>query len=188
MTGEKTQKGSGLIGWALFVLGFAGALFVGWIVFPQLLFSTKYQPINYNHAIHQEEAGMSCEDCHYFREDGTYAGKPKLSACAECHSEPQGETEDEAKLVAEFVEPEKEIPWISYSKQPDNVFFSHAAHVKMAEMECTDCHRSVEGQTKAPPVKINRLTGYPNEIMKMYVCEDCHARENVSNACDVCHH
>jgi hypothetical protein len=23
--------------------------------------------------------------------------------------------------------------------------------------------------------------------MKMYVCEDCHARENVSNACDVCH-
>jgi hypothetical protein len=23
--------------------------------------------------------------------------------------------------------------------------------------------------------------------MKMYVCEDCHVRENVSNACDVCH-
>jgi hypothetical protein len=23
--------------------------------------------------------------------------------------------------------------------------------------------------------------------MKMYVCEDCHAQENVSNACDVCH-
>jgi hypothetical protein len=85
------------------------------------------------------------------------------------------------------VEPEKEIPWISYSRQPDNVFFSHAAHVKMAEMECTHCHRDVSGETKAPPVKINRLTGYPNEVMKMYVCEDCHARENVSNACDVCH-
>jgi hypothetical protein len=23
--------------------------------------------------------------------------------------------------------------------------------------------------------------------MKMYVCEDCHARENVPNGCDVCH-
>ena len=130
---------------------------------------------------------MSCEDCHYFRDDGTYAGKPQLAACVECHEEPQGETESEAMLVSEFVEPEKEIPWISYSRQPDNVFFSHAAHVKMAEMECTDCHRDVEQETEAPPVKINRLTGYPNEIMKMYVCEDCHAREHVSNSCDVCH-
>jgi hypothetical protein len=90
-------------------------------------------------------------------------------------------------LVSEFVKPEKEIPWVSYSRQPDNVFFSHAAHVKMAEMECTDCHRDVKEETEAPPVKINRLTGYPNEIMKMYVCEDCHAREQVSNSCDVCH-
>jgi hypothetical protein len=187
MTAENKQQNSGLLGWVLFVLGLSGGLFVGWIVFPQLLYSTKYQPINYNHAIHQEEAGMSCEDCHYFREDGTYAGKPSLAACAECHAEPQGETEDEAKLVSEYVEPEKEIPWISYSRQPDNVFFSHAAHVMMAEMDCTDCHRDVEEETKAPPVKINRLTDYPNEIMKMYVCEDCHARENVSNACDVCH-
>ncbi len=110
MTGENKQQNSGLLGWLLFVVGFTGALFVGWVVFPAILFSTQYQPINYNHAIHQEEAGMSCEDCHYFREDGTYAGKPGLSACAECHEEPQGETESEARLVSEFVEPEKEIP------------------------------------------------------------------------------
>ena len=188
MTGENRQKSSGLLGWVLFVAGLTGGLFVGWIVFPQILYSTKTQPINYNHAIHQEDAGMSCEDCHYFREDGTYAGKPSLAACVECHEEPQGETESEARLVAEFVEPEKEIPWISYSRQPDNVFFSHAAHVKMAEMECTECHRDVEQETEAPPIKINRLTGYPNEIMKMYVCEDCHAQEGVSNSCDLCHH
>ncbi len=187
MTGENKQKNSGLIGWALFVVGLAGGLFIGWVVFPQILYSTKRQPINYNHAIHQEDAGMSCEDCHYFREDGTYAGKPNVAACAECHEEPQGETETEARLVEEYVGPEKEIPWISYSRQPDNVFFSHAAHVKMAEMECTACHRDVEQETEAPPVKINRLTGYPNEIIKMYVCEDCHAREHVSNSCDVCH-
>ena len=188
MTGENRQKSSGLLGWVLFVAGLTGGLFVGWIVFPQILYTTETQPINYNHAIHQEDAGMSCEDCHYFREDGTYAGKPSLAACVECHEEPQGETESEARLVAEFVEPEKEIPWISYSRQPDNVFFSHAAHVKMAEMECTECHRDVEQETEAPPVKINRLTGYPNEIMKMYVCEDCHAQEGVSNSCDLCHH
>jgi hypothetical protein len=187
MSEENKQNGSGILGWILFFISFAGALFVGWGVFPQILFSTNPQPINYNHALHQEEAGLSCEDCHFFREDGTYAGKPKLASCVECHEEAQGETEDEARLVSEFVEPEKEIPWISYTRQPDNVFFSHAAHVKMAEMACTECHRDVEKETKAPPVRINRLTGYPSEIMKMYVCEDCHAQENVSNACDVCH-
>jgi hypothetical protein len=187
MTGDNKQKYSALIGWALFVVGLTGGLFIGWVVFPQILYSTKYQPINYNHAIHQEDAGLSCADCHYFREDGTYAGKPKLATCVECHEEPQGETEIEARLVAEFVKPEKEIPWVSYSKQPDNVFFSHAAHVIMAEMECTACHRDVGQETEAPPVKINRLTGYPDGIIKMYVCEDCHAREHVSNSCDVCH-
>ena len=143
MTGENKQQNSGLLGWLLFVVGFAGALFVGWVVFPQLLFSTKYQPINYNHAIQ------------FF--------------------------------ISEYVEPGKEVPWFSYTKQTDNVFFSHGAHVTLAEMECTECHRDVEKETEAPAVKINRLTGYPNEIMKMYVCEDCHARENVSNSCDVCH-
>jgi hypothetical protein len=188
MTEENKKHDSGLLGWLLFVVGFAGALFVGWVVFPQILYTTEYQPINYNHQIHQEEAGLSCEDCHYFREDGTYAGKPMLSACVECHGEVQGETEDEERLVSEFVEPEKEIPWISYTRQPDNVFFSHVAHVKMAEMACTECHRDVENETKAPPVRINRLTGYPSEIMKMHVCEDCHAKENVTNSCDACHH
>ncbi|MEJ2427938.1 MAG: cytochrome c3 family protein [Deltaproteobacteria bacterium] len=187
MTGENKQLGSGLLGWLLFVLGFTGALFVGWIIFPQVLFYTKYQPINYNHAIHQEEAGLSCEDCHFFRDDGTFSGKPKLSVCLDCHAEPQGETEDEAMLISDYVEPRKEIPWVSYVREPDNVFFSHAAHVSMAEMECTDCHRDVSKETRALPVKINRLTGYPNDIIKMYVCEECHAQKNVSNACDVCH-
>ncbi|MEE9569986.1 MAG: menaquinone reductase multiheme cytochrome c subunit QrcA [Candidatus Binatia bacterium] len=187
MTGENKQQNSGLLGWFLFVVGFAGALFVGWVIFPQLLFSTKYQPINYNHAIHQEEADMTCEDCHDFREDGSYAGKPKLEQCIECHEEPVGETEAEEFFISEYVEPGKEVPWISYTKQPDNVFFSHAAHVQLAEMECTECHRDVEKETIAPPVRVNRLTAYPNELMKMYVCEDCHARQNVPNGCAVCH-
>jgi hypothetical protein len=187
MSEGNKQQDSGILGWVLFFIGFFGMLFVGWVVFPQLLYSTKFQPLNYNHLLHQEDAGLSCEDCHFFRDDGTYAGKPSLDTCVECHEEPQGETESEATLVEEYVQPGKEIPWISYSRQPDNVFFSHAAHVKIAEMECTACHRDVEEETMAPPVRVNRLTGYPNEIMKMYVCEDCHAEKNVTNSCDVCH-
>ncbi|WP_235619585.1 cytochrome C [Paucidesulfovibrio longus] len=34
---------------------------------------------------------MACEDCHYFREDGSYAGFPTNEECASCHDigEPQ---------------------------------------------------------------------------------------------------
>ena len=130
---------------------------------------------------------MACEDCHAFREDGSYAGIPNLENCAECHESPMTESETEARLVTDYVEPGKEIPWISYSRQPDNVFFSHAAHVLKAEMACTECHRDATLETMTPPVRVNRLTGYSNEVMKMHVCEECHAREQVSNACDLCH-
>jgi hypothetical protein len=187
MSGEYKQQGSDGLGWVLFFVGFVGALIVGWVIFPKLLYSTQQQPINFNHAIHRESAGMYCEDCHNFREDGSYAGKPTLTSCIGCHEFPMTESEDEAELISEYIEPGKEIPWVSYSRQPDNVFFSHAAHVKVAEMECTECHRDVTQEATAPPVRVNRLTGYPNEVMKMYVCEDCHAREQVSNACQVCH-
>ncbi|MBW1982455.1 MAG: cytochrome c3 family protein [Deltaproteobacteria bacterium] len=186
MSGEHTQRESGALGWTLFVVGFVGALFVGWVVFPKLLYSTQQQPLNFNHAVHMEN-DMACEDCHGFREDGSYVGIPQVEKCAECHEEPMTESEAEAKLVTEFVEPGKEIPWLSYTRQPDNVFFSHAAHVLMAEMECTSCHRDASQEEETPPVQVNRLTGYPKGIMKMYKCEDCHARASVHNGCDVCH-
>ena len=38
MTGENKQQNSGLLGWLLFVVGFTGALFVGWVVFHNFFF------------------------------------------------------------------------------------------------------------------------------------------------------
>ncbi|HYA03259.1 MAG TPA: menaquinone reductase multiheme cytochrome c subunit QrcA [Syntrophobacteria bacterium] len=189
MSGEKKQQGSDKVGWILFIVGLVGGLFVGWVLFPQVLYSTQQQPLNFNHVAHVEGGGMACEDCHQFRPDGTYAGLPGVDSCAGCHQAPMvsGDTKTEEKLIAEYIEPGKAIPWVSYSWQPDNVFFSHAAHVKMGQMKCTECHRDVLKEAKTPPVKINRLTGYGGETMKMYVCEDCHAAKNVPNGCDVCH-
>ncbi|MBW2171724.1 MAG: cytochrome c3 family protein, partial [Deltaproteobacteria bacterium] len=140
-----------------FAVGFGAHFFPGWILFPQLLYGKKIQPIDFNHKLHVEEMG-ECEGCHYFRDDGSFAGVPKLASCVECHEEQLGNHPEEAKLIKEYVEPGKEIPWLIYSRQPQCVFFSHAAHVTIGEMECVTCHGPVGDSTDLKPYQYNRLT------------------------------
>jgi hypothetical protein len=187
-----------------FLVGLVCALAVGWVLFPKVLFSEERQPINFPHASHQDS---SCEDCHYLREDGTYSGVPGIENCRECHEEPQTDSEDEQILVEKYIQEDKEIPWKIYARQPDNVYFSHAAHLGEG-MECTQCHRKVEDEEQLPPYLSNRLTGYVahksgtegytangrewlvgygRSTMKMIDCEKCHVEKGASNACGVCH-
>lgn len=185
-----------------FFAGLALSLVFGWWIFPHLLFSANEQPINFNHLVHVEDSGMACEDCHYFREDGTYNGLPSTESCAECHAEPLGETEAEKTFVEEYVIPGKEVPWRVYQHQPDNVFFSHAAHSLDSCNQCHDyeesqlcgeCHPDVGRSETTPVYYENRLTGYSKDTMKMWKCEKCHAHPDhldntrSSNACFVCH-
>jgi hypothetical protein len=182
MHAERTSaaKGGGVLP---FILGLAGALVLGWFVFPEVLFSQKAQPIIFNHKAHTDAAGMACADCHSFRADGSFAGIPPTAKCAECHAAPEGKPEID-KFVAEYVEKGKEVPWRVYQYQPDNVLFTHKAH---EAFNCTDCHPNVGGMDKTPAYYENRLTGYSSLTMKMWQCERCHAELGVSNACHVCH-
>ena len=99
---------------------------------------------------------------------------------------------------------EKEIPWLVYSRQPDCVYFSHIAHVKMGEMDCSVCHGEHGKLDQLPAYKENRLTGYSINIwgsnimglksntwdrMKMDDCAECHTDKGKeeNNACFVCH-
>ncbi len=205
---EKQQAGPSII--LFFILGFVASLMVGWIVFPKLLYSQKEQPFDFNHALHMEMVGEGCESCHFFREDGSYAGVPKLAQCIDCHEEVQGSTEDEEIFVNEYVANYREVPWLIYSKQPNCVFFSHAAHVKGAEMECKTCHGPIGESTSLKTYEYNRITGYSRDVwghniaglkkhtwdrMKMDDCAECHIREGVKQssvqtgkgACFVCH-
>ena len=185
-----------------FAMGFAPHFFFGWVVFPQLLYGKKQQPIDFSHKLHVEEMG-ECEGCHYFREDGSFSGVPKLGSCLECHEEQVGEHPEEAKLIKEYVEPGKEIPWLIYARQPQCVFFSHAAHVVKGEMECTTCHGPVGDSDHTKPYYFNRLTKYSRDIwgsnpagykkhtwdrMKMDDCAECHKeKKGIKEACFVCH-
>jgi hypothetical protein len=192
-----------------FIIGLSLSLIVGWIIFPKLLYSKKEQPFDFSHALHNEMV-EGCESCHFFREDGSYAGVPKLAQCVDCHMDIQGNTEDEAIFVNEYVIPNREVPWLIYSEQPDCVFFSHAAHVKSGKMDCKTCHGPVGQSTSLKPYEENRITGYSRDIwghniagikkhtwdrMKMDDCSECHVKLGVNQtsvqtekgACFVCH-
>jgi hypothetical protein len=209
-TGHPAEDGAGGPIILFFILGLIASLIVGWVVFPQLLYSQKKQPIDFNHALHNEEVGDDCESCHFFREDGTYSGVPKLAQCIDCHEEVNGEDPEEEKFVYEYVARQREVPWLVYSRQPQNVFFSHAAHVKMAQMDCVTCHGDIGESESLEVYEENRISGYSRNIwgkniagfkrnswdrMKMDDCSECHVKENVNQnsvqtqrgACFVCH-
>ena len=181
-----------------FFIGFCLSIVVGWWLFPKLLYSQKKQPVDFNHAIHNQLVDQGCESCHFFREDGTFAGVPELAQCIECHEEANGVDPQEIKFVEEYVVKEREVPWLIYSKQPDCVFFSHVAHVKEAKMDCVTCHGDIGETDHLKIYEENRITGYSRDIwgkniaglkrnswdrMKMDDCAECHetlARENAN--------
>jgi hypothetical protein len=193
-----------------FIVGLVISLIVGWIIFPKLLYSQKRQPIDFSHALHMELVDDGCESCHFFREDGSYSGVPKLAQCIDCHEEVQGESPEEEKFVTEYVAKQREVPWLIYSKQPDCVFFSHVAHVEMAKIDCVTCHGPIGESESLKIYEQNRISGYSRDIwgkniagfkrnswdrMKMDDCADCHRKNNVNQGsvqtlregCFVCH-
>jgi len=204
------ENGAGGTITLFFIIGLVASLVLGWVIFPQLLYSKKKQPIDFNHVLHNELVEESCESCHFFREDGTYSGVPKLAQCIECHEEVQGESEAEEKFVTQYVAKDREVPWLVYARQPDCVFFSHIAHVKLGRMDCVTCHGPIGESESLKVYEENRITGYSRDIwgkniagikwnswdrMKMDDCSECHQKNNIKQGsvqtqkggCFVCH-
>ena len=99
------------------------------------LFTQSISRSTFCHKTHAEKSGVAdCGECHTVREDGTFAGLPAMEKCAGCHSERIGESKAEAILVDSYIKPAHETPWLVYARQPANVWFSHAIHVKRAEL------------------------------------------------------
>lgn len=205
-TQEAPATSSGWAVFTFFMIGVVGSLLTGWILFPDLLYSQKSQPIDFNHAVHLDAVYDGCASCHYFRDDGTFAGMPDLSACVDCHQDVMTDHPEEIKFVEEYVTPGIEVPWLNHSKQPDCVFFSHAAHVKGAGMSCESCHGDIGTSEHTRVYEENRITGYSRDIwgksisrlgkpahgepqpMKMNDCAKCHLEETGhKGACFQCH-
>jgi menaquinone reductase, multiheme cytochrome c subunit len=186
----------------LFVVGVASSLAIGWYAFPLVLYKTEQQPLQFSHKVHTEQSSMPCETCHEFSDDGRFKGIPAMSKCAECHAAPLGSTENEKRLVEEYVTAQKEIPWKVYSRQPDNACFSHATHLKVGNLKCEDCHGPYGSGERLEDYQMNRITGYSRDIwgrnisgvssrawegMKMDRCVRCHHQQNRVDGCIDCH-
>jgi hypothetical protein len=190
-------------GTVFFFAGFLATLGAGWYGFPKALYERAAQPFSFSHKTHTgEKVGMSCEDCHGFREDGRFAGVPGVESCAGCHAEPVTPSADEKVLVEQYVKPNREIPWLVYARQPENVFFNHASHVKLAKLACEECHADHGKSVTLRPFERNRISGYSRDIwgasmarvssakrpgMKMDDCARCHHENGRENACLDCH-
>ena len=199
---ERGARRRAVLGRLLTALGLAAGLLAGWVALPAFLYGRQEQPLPFNHRVHAEAAAMSCEDCHGFGDDGSFAGIPRLAGCADCHSEAQGDTDAERRLVEDYVAPGREIPWLVYARQPDNVYFSHAPHVRRAAIECRRCHGDHGTSTTTPVYQFNRISTYSRNIwgpriagggpnvwdsMKMSDCCRCHAERGVRDHCLMCH-
>ncbi len=207
---SETHSGGGATIFLFFLIGLCLSMVLGWAVFPNVLYSKQKQPFDFNHKQHLEEVDDGCQSCHFFRADGSYSGVPKLEQCTDCHSEILGESESEAIFYEQYVAKDREVPWLVYARQPDCVFFSHAAHIYGAQMDCVTCHGHIGTSQSLKPYEQNRLTGYSRDIwghniagikhnswdrMKMDDCAACHAEagshdasvQTKRDACFVCH-
>ena len=179
----------------LFLAGAVAALGVGWAGFPHVIYKSRPQPVDFSHKVHAEKAGNKCEDCHAFRDDGTFAGIPKLDKCAGCHAAAMGTTAAEKAFIEGYVTPQREPEWASYARQPENVYFSHITHVKRGDLKCETCHGGLGATDKLPRYQEDRISGYSRDIwgvagrpgMTMDDCVACHRRQNLEYSCLDCH-
>lgn len=119
----------------------------------------------------------------------------------------------EREYVVKYLIQGKEVPWLNYQYQPDNVYFSHKAHegldiAELAEIKkeladvvdsavfegeapeqnCNLCHvKDISTNDVPPAFERNILSGYSKMTMKMWKCERCHALKGQPNACYTCH-
>ncbi len=183
-----------------FAAGVAIMLVAGWAGFPRAIYKSRPQPVDFSHKVHADKAGQKCEDCHAFRPDGTFAGIPALDKCAGCHAAPMGATAAEKDFVEQYVTPGREPQWAVYARQPENVFFSHIAHVKRAKLACETCHGDHGASDHLLPYQEDRVSGYSRNIwqtaervkttraaMTMSACVECHRQQGLEHSCLDCH-
>jgi len=139
---------------------------------------SEKQPIDFSHKKHIDQ-GLECDTCHRFYMENINSGRPTVDICAECHGEQITESQEEKKLIEEYIKKGKEISWRRIYYEPQHVYYPHFRHVKIAEIKCEFCHGKV--------AEMKHGLRKPLKNISMYFCINCHEQRNISTDCITCH-
>ncbi len=131
------------------------------------------QPIAFSHKVHVNQNKIDCKYCHNTVDDSRHAGIPSPTLCMNCHNiVKEGTTTGTGEIakIYDAINKEKSIEWIKVHNLPEHVFFSHAQHVKIGEVDCAECHGDVENMDRIAQVK----------DLSMGWCINCHRDQKVT--------
>jgi hypothetical protein len=126
------------------------------------------QPIRFNHQVHVKKE--PCATCHRYVQTREAAGRPDLSICLECHTNPVGKSPEEEKL-RQLARENLPLRWTRLYRVPKHVRFSHQRHVAVGKIECETCHGNIAGTTAPPEEPLVRIA--------MEFCLACHRSEGL---------
>ena len=151
------------------------------------------QPIHYSHKIHAGANQIECKYCHSSARVSKHSGIPSLNVCMNCHqniAEYNGEEDLENGYTKDFYTKEikklyaavgwdeenqqytgktEPVKWVRIHNLPDFVYFNHAQHVQVGQIDCQTCHGPVEEMEVM----------YQYSPLTMGWCINCHRETNV---------
>ena len=131
------------------------------------------RPFAFSHAIHVEQEGLECINCHEDVSVGDEPGLPALDGCLFCHE--SLEVQDPLRRIESLFD-EQGFRAVHASRLEDEVVFSHLRHVE-AGLDCSACHDGIESSRAIAP----------QDALSMADCTACHAAGGVANECATCH-
>lgn len=130
------------------------------------------QPIQFSHRIHAGDNQTDCKYCHSTVDESMHAGIPSVAVCMNCHNVVKEGTQTGKEEIAKIyaaVETNKPIEWVKVHNLPDHVYFNHAQHVSVGNIDCAQCHGEVKEMDRIQQV---------NDL-GMGWCVNCHRRTEV---------
>jgi hypothetical protein len=125
------------------------------------------QPIKFSHVVHVTDNQIECQYCHTTVDYSKSAGIPEVGICWNCHALVREGTHSgrhQINKVVEAYEGGAPIEWIRIHNLQDHVFFSHAQHVAIGNIECATCHGPIETMDRVRQVS----------DLSMGWCINCH--------------
>jgi cytochrome c551/c552 len=157
---------------------------------------TPTQPIFYSHKVHAGLNQINCLYCHGNAWESKTAAVPATNVCINCHKTiqkyngaplfdaqgtPVDGTAEIQKLFtyagfdpqnAEAWDPTKAqpIPWVKIHNLPDHVYFNHAQHTRVGNVQCQTCHGEVTAMDEVSQFS----------ELSMGWCVNCHRQTKVN--------